>query len=213
MYALYISRNSAGMGAHAALEELGAPYCTIKLDLTQPRPADYLRLNPTGRVPTLVDRDGTLERAVVFQSAAILLYLGDRHPESGLLAAPGTRARARALQWMWFMAEQLQPAYLMHFHPDNYTAEASGHAAVDSKASALIDAAWSLVDDAIGGTPYFHGAAPGVCDYYMLTFALWHKANHPPLARHGNLAQALRALARRPAVARMMAASEKILDL
>lgn len=213
MYTLYISRNSAGMGAHAALEELGAPYNTIKLDLSQPRPADYLRLNPTGRVPTLVESDGAAERAVVFQSAAILLYLGDRHPEAGLLPAPGTLARARAMQWMWFMAEQLQPAYLMHFHPDNYTADAAGMAAVDRKASALIDAAWALVDDAIGVAPYFHGPAPGVCDYYMLTFALWHKAGHPRLARHGNLARALRALARRPAVARMMVASEKVLDL
>ncbi|MBM3542218.1 MAG: glutathione S-transferase family protein, partial [Alphaproteobacteria bacterium] len=175
--------------------------------------ADYLRLNPTGRVPTLVERDGREERAVVFQSAAILLYLGDRHPDAGFLGPAGSPARARAYQWMWFMAEQLQPAYLMHFHPDNYTADAAGMAAVDRKASDMIDAAWALLDDAIGRAPYFHGTAPGVCDYYMLTFALWHKASHPPLARHGHLAAALRALVRRPAVARMMAASEKTLDL
>lgn len=213
MYTLYISRNSAGMGAQAALEDLGAPFETIKLDLTQPRPAAYLCLNPTGRVPTLVERDGTLERAVVFQSAAILLYLGDRHPDAGLLGPSGSPQRARAYQWMWFMAEQLQPAYLMHFHPDNYTADAAGMAGVDRKASALIDAAWALIDGAIEEGPYFHGATPGVCDYYLLTFALWHKAGHPPLARHARLARTLRALAARPAVRRMMAASEKTLDL
>ncbi len=213
MYTLYISRNSAGMGAHAALEELGAPFETIKLDLSQPRPADYLRLNPTGRIPTLIERDGASERTVVFQSAAILLYLGDRHPGAGLLGPVGSPARARAYQWMWFMAEQLQPAYLMHFHPDNYTADARGMAAVDRRASALIDAAWSLLDGAIGEGPYFHGVAPGVCDYYLLTFALWHKAGHPPLARHVHLARTLRALAARPAVQRMMTASEKTLAL
>ncbi len=214
MYTLYVSRNSAGMGAHAMLEELGAPFETVAIDTSKPRTPEYLAINPTGRIPSLVEFDDAGSRvAVVFQSAAILCHLADRHPEAKFLGPVGGAARARSLQWLWFMAEALQPAYLMHFHPDGFTADPSGQAAIDAKATDLIDAAWAIVDGAIGAGSYLGGTAPEICDFYFLTFALWHKAHHRPLAAHPNLARALRGMTARPAVRRMMAASGKNLQL
>jgi GST-like protein len=64
------------------------------------RTADYLRLNPTGRVPTLVDSDGPGgERLVVTQSNAIMLYIAEK---SGTLLPISGIKRARALEWLFF---------------------------------------------------------------------------------------------------------------
>lgn len=214
MYTLYVTRNSAGLGAHAMPEELDAPFETVAIDTNKPPTPEYLAINPTGRIPSLVERDDAGRRvAVVFQSAAILCHLADRHSEAKFLGPVGGTARARSLQWLWFMAEALQPSYLMYFHPDGFTAEPSGEAAIDAKATDLIDAAWGIVDRAIGAGSTMGGMAPDICDFYFLTFALWHKAQHRPLAAHANLARALHRMTARPAVRRMMAASGKNLQL
>ena len=62
------------------LEELGEPYELIVMTREEGRGADHRGRHPLGRVPAIEDDEG-----VVFESAAICLHLGDRHPESGLL--------------------------------------------------------------------------------------------------------------------------------
>jgi len=79
------------------LEELEVPYELVRLDPAHGdnKKADYLELNPTGHVPTLVDGD-----VVLFESAAICLYLADKYPEKGMAPAIGARERGAYLQWM-----------------------------------------------------------------------------------------------------------------
>src|SRR6516162_9599458 len=72
------------------LEELGEPYELIVMTREEGRGADHRGRHPLGRVPAIEDDEG-----VVFESAAICLHLGDRHPESGLLPAPGTHGACR----------------------------------------------------------------------------------------------------------------------
>src|SRR5688572_14622587 len=83
MYRLYWAPGSAAMAPHAMLEEIGVPYELWPVDLEAPRPPDYFKLNPNGKVPTLVAKDGQ----AIYESAAICLYLADRHPEAGLAPA------------------------------------------------------------------------------------------------------------------------------
>jgi glutathione S-transferase len=91
MYKLFYSPGSAAIAPHAALEETGAPFELVRVDMQAggPKRPEYLALNPHGRVPTLV-ADG----APVYEAAAICMLLAERHPEAGLAPRPGTRARA-----------------------------------------------------------------------------------------------------------------------
>ena len=57
MIDFYAARTGNGFRVAIALEEAGLAYRTIQVDLRAPRPADYLALNPTGRIPTIVDHD------------------------------------------------------------------------------------------------------------------------------------------------------------
>ena len=95
MYTLYWSRDSANMVCHAALIEIGAPYKLIEIDAdkNEQKSAAYRKLNPHARVPTLIE-DGR----VMYESAAILLYLCEKHPEAGLMPPVGSPARAHFLQ-------------------------------------------------------------------------------------------------------------------
>jgi glutathione S-transferase len=87
MYKLYWSPGSANMTPHAMLEDIGAPYELIKIDTSkgEQRSAEYRKVNPHARVPTLVYDGGK----IMYEAAAISLFLTERHPEAGLAPAPG----------------------------------------------------------------------------------------------------------------------------
>ena len=76
MYKLFWDPGAANMAPHAVLEEIGCPYELVKVDIAKGehrRPA-YVKLNPNGRVPTLIDGE-----KVMFEAAAIVLYLIEKH--------------------------------------------------------------------------------------------------------------------------------------
>jgi glutathione S-transferase len=89
------------------LEELSVPYELVRVDLDakENRESAYLRVNPLGRVPALVDGNVT-----VFESIAICMYLADRYPERGLAPVVSSPLRAPYYQWLLFCASTIEPA-------------------------------------------------------------------------------------------------------
>ena len=73
---------------------------------------EFLKLNPFGKVPVLIDGDLRLT-----ESAAICTYLGDKHPDSELVPRPGTAERGIYDQWCYFVLSELeQPLWTIHKH-------------------------------------------------------------------------------------------------
>lgn len=110
MITLYTANTQNGIKIPIALEELGLPYEMLRLDLGsgEQRSDAFLALNPNGRIPVLVDPRGPLGDAGIFESGAILWYLGETYP--GLLpAAPDQRLRA--LQWLNLQVAAVGPMY------------------------------------------------------------------------------------------------------
>jgi glutathione S-transferase len=109
---LYSWPHSSGTRVAWALEELGVPYQYVELDARQREHLSpkYLAVNPLGKVPALVD-DGQR----FFESAAILLYLGDKYGVAkSLWPARGSQAHADALCWtVWAICELM--AYMMQY--------------------------------------------------------------------------------------------------
>ena len=83
---------------------------TVGEDVTED---EYLRLNPAGTVPSLVDGD-----LVLFESVAILMYLADKHPDAGLAPAPGTPEHALYDRWLAFILANFMGAYYRWYHGD-----------------------------------------------------------------------------------------------
>jgi glutathione S-transferase len=105
MITFYFSPGSSSMATHIALHETGASFEARPLALQQgTRTPDFLKVNPNGKVPTLVV-DGT----VLTEVAATLFYLARAFPQAGLMPA-GVLAEAEAISWMSFDASTLHPA-------------------------------------------------------------------------------------------------------
>ncbi len=126
MITLYSAPSSAGLVVHWLFIELEIPHTLHKLDLAagdHKQPA-YLALNPAGVVPTLV-----IDGQPVTEAAAIALHLVDAYPARGFAPAPGTLARAAYYQWMFFLANTMQPAFRGWFYPAEPAGEANADAA------------------------------------------------------------------------------------
>jgi glutathione S-transferase len=104
---LYHAVPSRAATARWMLEELGEPYAIELLDLKagDQRKPEYLKLNPMGKVPTLVDGD-----TVVTEVAAICCYLADAYPDAGLAPAIGDKRRGPYLKWLFFGPSCIEPA-------------------------------------------------------------------------------------------------------
>lgn len=104
---LYYAHPSRAAMTRLLLEELGAPYDLVTLDLKagdQMKP-DYLAVNPMGKVPAIRHRG-----AVVTETAAIFIYLADAFARAGLAPAPDDAARGPYLRWIVFYAAAFEPA-------------------------------------------------------------------------------------------------------
>ena len=102
------------------LQELEVPFDAVTVDLVagEHRRPEFLRVNPAGKLPTLVDGD-----AVVTESVAIVMYLAEKYPEKGFLPA-NLRDRAQAYRWLLFAATELeQPLWRIARHTALYPEE------------------------------------------------------------------------------------------
>lgn len=104
----YTHPMSRGRIVRWMLEETGAPYETRVIDYGPAmKSADYLAVNPMGKVPTLTHGD-----TVVTECAAILAYLADAFPDAGLAPPAGSPLRGPYYRWLFFAAGPLETAVI-----------------------------------------------------------------------------------------------------
>jgi glutathione S-transferase len=190
MYVLYGSPGTASMAVHLALLELDVPYewRTVDLEARAHKSAEYLRLNPNGQVPTLI-----VDGQPYAECAALLLLLGERHPQAGLAPAPGAPQRATYLQWVVHLANTLQPAFRQWFYPQDFAAVEHEGEAKDF-ARARIEAVWQRLDAHLAAHgPYLLGERFSLLDLYATMLMRWSR-NMP---RPATVWPALAALAQR----------------
>lgn len=106
MIDLYTAATPNGHKVSIALEELGLAYQVhaLSFDKQEQKTADFLRINPNGRIPAIVDRDN--DDFAVFESGAILIYLAEK---TGQLMPSDVKGRSRVLQWLMFQMGGVGP--------------------------------------------------------------------------------------------------------
>src|SRR5438477_2663943 len=107
MMKLYWCPRTRSFTALWLMEEAGAPYERVLTDISTgaQRTADYLKINPMGKVPALRDGEATLAEA-----AAICAYVAERYPDAKLAPPLGDPLRAKYLYWLFFSPGCIEPA-------------------------------------------------------------------------------------------------------
>lgn len=207
MIQLHYSPGNANMAPHIALQELGLPYELIQVDRANNahKSAEYLKLNPNGLIPVLVDGD-----LVLYESAAILLHLADSHPAGGLIPAVGTAERAQLYKWLVWLTNTLQTALINYFYPERWVAEdnADGAAQVRACAQTKIGGLLDQLDVQLAdhGAPWLLGERYSIADPMAFMLCRWTRGFSRPARSLPHLGPYLQRMLERPAVQRMLAA-------
>jgi GST-like protein len=201
MIDLYLAGTANGLRASVALEESGLPYRPQKVDLAkgEQRSPEFLKLNPAGLIPVIVDHEGPGGKPFTLsQSGAILLYAAEK---SGRLLPKDAARRIVALQWLMQAASDVAGASNTVFHVDTKAPEKSA-ANVDYFKKRLVDF-FAVCDRRLADRDFLADEF-SVADLMLYpNFAL----RKPLLDEAGGLPDLQRwgaAMAARPAVARGM---------
>jgi glutathione S-transferase len=207
MIQLLYTPGAASMGPHLLLTELGLPFTLRHIDTAhdEHRSPDYLKLNPNGLVPVLIDGD-----LVLYECVAIGLHLADTHPQAELMPALGTPQRAQAYKWLMWLTNTLQATLIHYFYPQRMVApgNAAGAAEVKAQAAARIAGLLEQLEAQLqaSGGPWLLGAQYRLPDAYAFMLCRWTRAMARPARSLPQLAAYLQRMLERPAVQQVLAA-------
>ncbi|MBV8661813.1 MAG: glutathione S-transferase family protein [Hyphomicrobiales bacterium] len=201
MYQLHYFPANANAAPHMLLQELGVPYELKLVDRANSaqRSSEYLRINPNGRIPALVDG-----RNAIFEAAAIILHLVDRHPEKGLAPAVGTPERAKFYQWLIFLTNSLQEELMVWQYPERLVGQdAAALAAVKRGAEARASNFLDVIENHLKANgPLFLGDKLSAVDFYLVMLSRWARPMTKPPRSRPNIAKLLDKVASLPSVRR-----------
>jgi glutathione S-transferase len=183
MYELHYFPANANAAPHMILEEIGEKYELVLVDRAKnsQRSSEYLRINPNGRIPTLVDGD-----LVLFEAAAIVLHLADQHPEAGLAPAVGSADRAKFYQWLTFLTNSLQEELMIWQYPDRLAGvDAAAVEIVKRGAEARASGYLDVIEQHLKTNgPFFLGDKLSAADFYLVMLSRWARPMaKPPRSR------------------------------
>ncbi len=199
---LYYKAGACSLASHIALREAGLTFERESVDTQSKKTEkgrDYLAINPKGYVPALELDDGE----VLTEGPAILQYIGDRRPESGLVPAAGTWARCRLQEWLNFITSEIHKSFsplLRPGTPDAYKV----------LAKELLVKRLDYVAQQLAGKTYLVGGDFTVADAYLFTVLNWRTRIGMDFERWPVLEQYQTRVAERPPVQAAMKAEELI---
>lgn len=199
MIELHYYPSNASFAPHILLEEMGIPFELREVDRAnnEHKSPAYLKLNPNGLIPVLVDGD-----LVLYETAAILMHLADCHP--GFAPAPGTPERAHYYKWMVWLTNTLQAMLIHYFYPDRMASDA---AEVKARAEAQVAPMLDQMDAELArhGGPWFLGSHYSAVDPLAFMLCRWTRMQARPAKARPALGAYLQRVLERPATQRVVA--------
>ena len=205
---LYFAPGACSLASHCALEEVGVPYETHKLNLAEgdQRKPDYLRLNPRGRVPTLVVDD-----QVLTENVGILTYLGGGFADAGIWPKK-TWDQAKLVSTMAWLSNTVHTTYAHTFRPERYADDDAAKEAIKAKAKASYWGYLQEIDNLLNGHKWAIANQFTVADPYLLVFYRWGNRSKMPVRDLKHYSALVDRVMARPAVAKVMADEGITLD-
>ncbi|MCP3100199.1 glutathione transferase GstA [Myxococcus sp. K15C18031901] len=195
---LYFAPGACSLSPHIVAHEAGLELQLEKVD-TQTKVlqsgGDFWKINPKGYVPALELEPGE----VLTEGPALVQYLADQRPQSGLVPPQGTRERYRVLEMLGYINSELHKTYSPLFLPT--TPEE-----MREERKAYLLKRYKLLEERLSGRTYLFGDTFTVADAYLYTVTRWAKYVKVDLSGFPNLLAFMERVSARPAVRKALAA-------
>lgn len=202
MTKLFYNLGSCSLASHIALEEAGADYEAIRIDMSRgdQRTPAYLAINPKGRVPALVT-----ERGVLTETPAILAYVAQTHPAARLAPLDDPFAFAQAQAFNSYLCATVHVAHAHRHRGYRWADQESSFEDMRRKVPETVGACFQLIEDEHLIGPWVLGEAYSICDGYLFTLADWLERDGLDPKRFPRVYEHRERTRARPAVARVLA--------
>jgi glutathione S-transferase len=195
---LYYAPGACSLASHIALHETGLPFEIDKLNVptkTTSLGEDFMQINPKGYVPALKLDDGS----ILTEGAAILQYIADQNPDSGLAPKAGTMERYRLQEWLTFISTEIHKSFSPLFNK-------AASDEVKNYARDLLTKRIGYVEKQLANKPYLMGDSFTVADAYMFVVVSWSSHVGFDLGKFPRINEYMARIAARPAVQAAMKA-------
>lgn len=191
---LYGLPGTCSLTVHIALNWIGEPFefeAVTRESIKQP---PYLKLNPVGSVPVLVDDD-----VVLTQNISILEYLAEKFPAARLFGEPSLLGRAEARRWLAFCNSDLHRTFHFVFAAQKYLDDPAAQDALRKSTGKRVLELLKVVDDHLKHREWLANGK-SVADAYLYVIALWCKQKGLDISGYGNLQAWIKRMAADPGV-------------
>ena len=179
---LYIMPGACSMVPHVALEWAKADYELEILNHDSVKSEEYLRINPQGSVPAIVDGE-----TVVTQNIAVQTYIDAKYPDANIFGANNSPAeRAQIMQWLAFINSDVHKSFGPLFGPDNFVTDEDAQADLKEKAKKKIVGLLKYPNEQLGTHDYLTGTKT-TADIYLYVILTWAKKMELDLSAYKNL--------------------------
>ena len=178
MLQLYYYPDNASLAPHLLLAETNVDYSLRLVDRTinAQKSKEYLKLNPSGRIPTLVHDD-----LVLFESPAICIYICELDPESLFIPPVGHPTRPLFFQWLTYLNNTLQAEFMVWRYPHNHTTDISAIEAIKNAQNQRLVEILMLLDKELRTKSFLLNDTICAADHFLFMLALWcEKLSRPP---------------------------------
>jgi len=201
---LYYSPAACSLSPHIVANEAGIPLELVKVDTrtkTLEPEGDFWAVNPKGYVPALELDDGQ----VLTEGPAIVQFLADLKPDSGLAPANGTFERVRLQEALNYLTSEIHKSYSPLFNPQVL-------AEVREERLAYLKRRYALIEKQLEGKQFLFGDRFTVADAYLFVLTNWARGVKLDLSEFPNLLSFQKRVAARPAVRQAMVREGLIKD-
>jgi glutathione S-transferase len=201
MLKLYYGVGTCALASHIALEESGADYEALRLDMkaNQQNTPDYLAINPKGRVPALMTDQGVLT-----ETPAILAYIAQSFPKANLAPLNDAFAFGQVQAFNSYLCSGVHIAHSHKVRGARWASEETSLEDMKRKVPENMRAAMAMIESKMLRGPWVMGEAYTVCDPYLFTVSNWAKNDGVDLAEFPKITAHRERMKERPAVQKVL---------
>ncbi len=170
MITLYYAPNTGSLASHIALEDAGADYTAVRINLKEgeQRSPAYLAVNPKGRVPAMATDQGFLT-----ETPALLAFIAQSFPAARLAPLDDPFGFAQVQAFNLYICATLHVAHGHRWRPDRWVDDETAREETRQAAPGVIGTCWDMIEQSLFVGPWAMGDAYTICDPYLFTFAQW----------------------------------------